>query len=184
MRLSFILSKVVGKMAAMSTATQFRLLDLPNELVIRVAENIDSLTTLAHLACANRETQELIEPLLYRHFVVKNQSQAMRLLLAIERRSERASFTHQLHVAADSSLVGSSFSPMHVLLMKMIKLKGLTVESPLVNNINFESSSKWTSMAEALFPPFEAAAVRGQLSPHPLQNLTRCKSLPNSNTSR
>ena len=174
MRLTFMISKAIEKMAAMSTVTEFPLLELPNELIIRVIEFIDEMTTLSRLACTSQRLQELAEPLLYRQILLRGTTQAKQLATAFDHRPQRPRAVHALDVPANPSMV-KQWSLVGTLMNRMTGLRSVMIESPLVNSTNFESDNVWASMAHELFSPFQAAVDLGAPSLKPLQNLTNCK---------
>lgn len=173
MRLSFILSKAVGKFSARSTTMEFDLLNLPNELIIRVVELVDSLKALSRLACCSKRMQELAEPILYQNLLVKDASSAKALIDAFKGRPKRALAVHNLNVPSHQSME-RQMNGLKFLLKELHGLRNLKFESPFVNTHNFESQDVWTSMTNELFQPFCQAVLPNAPSPRPLQKLTHC----------
>lgn len=158
----------------MSTTMQFRLLDLPNELIIRVVELVESVATLSHMACTCRRIQELVEPVLYRELLVKDATHASVLQGSFKGRQQRALAVQILEVPANPTLVWHR-EMVGALLREVLGVKELMIESPLVNSFNFEPEEWWTLMMNHLFQPFTAALIRSKPSTRPLQKLTSCK---------
>lgn len=161
----------------MSTIMQFPLLDLPNELIIRILELVESLATLSHVACTCRRIQELVEPILYRELLVKDATHANVLQASFKGRAQRALAVQVLEVPANPTLVWHR-EMVGALLRKVLGVKELMIESPLVNSFNFEPEEWWTLMTDHLFGAFKAALITPSTirpSTRPLQKLTNCR---------
>ena len=174
MTLKFKLLQVIEKLKAMNTTMQFRLLNLPNELIAHVVEFVEDATALRRLACTCRQVQAHAEPVLYRSLLVRSGSRIKDVVDAIEARSERASAIHFLDVPCDS-VRSEDITGVATLMMKAKNMKHLMIESPSCNSAEFEDEKAWRDMTEELFRPFHAAVGRSELSPRPLQLLTKCK---------
>ena len=158
----------------MSTPMQFRLLDLPNELIIRVVELVNTLATLSHLACTCRRIQELVEPVLYRELLVKNPTHANVLQASFKGRPQRALAVQAVAIPTNPTLLWHR-EMVGTLLSKVLGVKDLMIESPLVNSPVFEPEDTWNLMTDHLFQPFKAALIKSKPSTRPLQKLTNCK---------
>ena len=174
MLLSFFLSKIRGKIAARSTTMDFDLLALPVELILLVMECLDNRKDISRLARTSKQMQEIAEPLLYRHILLKGPSALKQLETAIKRRPQRALAVQQLeapsHVSRELGL-----AKVERLLMKLAGLREIMFESPHVNSMHyFETEGVWGVMTDMLFQPFYQAVLNASPATTPLQRLTKC----------
>jgi hypothetical protein len=98
-------------------------------------------------------------------------------LAAFKARPQRALAAQGLDVP-HNPLIGPEIDVVKWLLMKTKCLKTLMIESPLVNEREFENKGVWTTMTDHLFRPFQAALINNEPSSRPLQKLTSCKCAP------
>ncbi|CAK3903820.1 hypothetical protein DOTSEDRAFT_90064 [Lecanosticta acicola] len=173
MSVRFRIKTLMEKFAAMNTEVQFRLLDLPNELIAHIIEQVDSVKALRKLSQTCRRVQELTEPFLYRVALVRSGRRAEAILRSLETRRARAAAIRRLDVPCDYHQ-HQNFEALSSLLRQARNLKTLMIESPQCNNGDFEDEPTWRVMAEHIFSPFHDAvrlAEIGEPSSRPLHNL-------------
>ena len=169
-----MISKTVGRLAAMSTIMQFRLLDLPTELIAHIIEAVDKIETLRKLASTCRRIQHIAEPVLYRRMLIQTGAKASHILRSFRARPERASALHILDIPCDSYYMQDVGVVVEVVTAAKA-LRELMIESPSCNEAEFESEDTWRPMTDRIFRPFEDAVGELEVPPRPLQKLTKCK---------
>ena len=175
MRLKFLTSKAIGKLSAMYTTMDFPILDLPNELIAHIIEFVDSISDLRHIACTCRRIQQLAEPALYRHVLLRGAAKTRRILSALQARPARAATLHILDVPCDPDL-RQDIPALAVLMTAAKNIRQLMVESPSCNSgtvAEFEQEDVWGPMMDQLFLPFQRAVSGDELAARPLQRLTK-----------
>ena len=110
-----------------------KLLSLPDELILAVIEQIDSVVALASLAATNSRLQELVEPYSLRSRFVRTGVQARKLAGILQSRPKR-----MLHVQ-DLSIRyvwenEEGIEELDGIMRKLTNLRHLTIESPCLNN--------------------------------------------------
>jgi len=176
MRLKFLITKAMDKIAARNAKFEFPITDLPNELVAHIIEFINDISALRNLACSCHRLQHLTEPVLWRKLLVRERQRLRRTLDAYGSRRERAAALQVLNVPCKSES-GNDMSGLASVIRKAQNLKELMIESPSCNLADFEADEVWRPMMDQLFLPFQHAIGDGLFIPKPLQKLTRRKSL-------
>lgn len=179
MRLKFLITKAMDKIAARNAKFEFPITDLPNELVAHIVEFLDDISALRNLACSCHRLQQLTEPVLWRKLLVRDRQRLRRTLDAYGSRRERAMALQVLYIPCKSDF-GNDMSGLASVIRKGQNLRELMIESPscnLGNLADFETDDVWRPMMDQLFLPFQHAIGDGLFIPKPLQKLTRRKSL-------
>ena len=171
MSLRFRIKTLAERFAAMKTEFQFRLLDLPNELIAHIIEQVDNIKALRKLARTCHRIQDLTEPVLYRSVLARSGSRTEAVLQSIQTRVARAAGIHHLDLPCDYHQ-DQNFDAVESLIRRARNLKSLMVESPECNNGDFEAEQVWNDMTNHIFLPFRDAAISTtEASSRPLQNL-------------
>lgn len=176
MRLKFLITKAMDKIAARYAKFEFPITDLPNELVAHIIEFINDISALRNLACSCHRLQQLTEPVLWRKLLVRERQRLRRTLDAYGSRRERALALQVLHVPCKSDF-GNDMSGLASVMRRGQNLRELMIESPSCNLAAFEADDVWRPMMDQMFLPFQHAIGDGLFIPKPLQKLTRRKSL-------
>lgn len=176
MRFRFAVIKVMEKLSARNTKTEFPLLDLPNELIAYIIELVDDIPTLRRLACSSRRVQHLTEPVLWRKLLVKKGTNARQILAAYITHPSRAKMLQVLNVPCDPDF-GRDLAALAALMDKAENLKTLEIQSPSCNEGSFETEAEWRPMMDQLFLPFQRAVAGPVSLSNPLQKLTKRKSV-------
>lgn len=130
----------------MAQPEQSRLLRLADELLIQIAQHIDSSQDLCSLAVTCSRLQGFAEPVLYSSILIRNGSKALKLFNAILRRSGRALFVRKLHIRYRSD-GEAGIEILNLALLHLLKLKELLIEAPCCNDTpsqraDFQSQGK------------------------------------------
>lgn len=171
MRLKLLLSKAVEKMAAANTKMEFRLMDLPNELIAQIIEFVSDVAALQKLARTCQRLEALTAPVLWRHILLRKPARLIRILQAYERRRERALALQSLDVPCDPNM--TDMSSLAFLLTAAPNLRALFIQSPSCNESDFEDEESWKPMMFQLSLPFQRAQAGLATSNPPLRKLSR-----------
>ncbi|KAF7197497.1 hypothetical protein HII31_01307 [Pseudocercospora fuligena] len=175
-RLKFTLLHSLNKVKAMNTPFEFRLLDLPNELVSIIIEHVESVAILKTLCRTCRRLQYLTEPVLYRYALIRTgvETEFIRSALTHSTRGkDRAAALQKIDIPCHPRF-HQNFQEVARLLTAVSNLKELMIESPECNTSDFESEAEWQQMVGYLFRPFQEAVsgMSGRLPLQKLQNFT------------
>lgn len=130
---------------------------LPLELVEVVVSQIEHLSDLLSLARVNRLFQELAEPRIYAHVLIRNGSQARKLGSAISSRPIRATWIRSLQDAGQLGCF-NGLAQLPDTLPSMTGLKELLVETPDCNSSSPNERIPWVSKQNAYSRLFARAA--------------------------
>ncbi|KAK4613749.1 hypothetical protein CLAFUW4_08715 [Fulvia fulva] len=174
MTLRLLITKAIGKMAAMNTPFQFRLMDLPNELIAHIIDQIDSIKAVRRLSRTCRRIQHLAEPLLYRRIQLRTGCDVDQIITAVSSRPERAAAIRFLDIPCDDTYP-QNHAAVGALLKGASGLRELMFESPECNSTDFEDEEEWQAMTDELFEPFEwaVASISPTVHTRPLQKLKK-----------
>jgi hypothetical protein len=173
MRLRLLILKAVGKLSTMNnTPVRFRLLDLPNELVVHIIEHVSSQSTLGQLSRVCKRIQQLTEPILYRYAMMRTGRDQAKMLDSLQQRTARAKALHYLDIPCHPLYV-QSFDIISDILSRSLNLRELMIESPECNTTDFEDGEAWENMAGSLLVPFQHAVLPGSGLDRPLQRLQK-----------
>ncbi|KAF2871656.1 hypothetical protein BDV95DRAFT_521073 [Massariosphaeria phaeospora] len=138
------------------------LLSLVDELLLGIIDQIDTHETLCCLARTCSRLQNLTEPYIWRHLLVRRGSNARQVATALDNKTERTSFVQDLSIRyAFKDEDEDGIEKLGPLIRFMDKLRHLRIESPCPNNVDhrgggvFHNWTKidYTSLFEATVHP-------------------------------
>jgi hypothetical protein len=127
----------------------YQLLDiLPYELVQVVVSQVTNIEDLRSLARVNQLFQELAEPHIYRHILIRQGVQARRLANALRSKPIRATWVRSLQNACLSNAF-NGLPELPDLVPLMTRLENLLVETPDCNSFSPEARLPWITQQKA-----------------------------------
>ncbi|KAE9378628.1 hypothetical protein N431DRAFT_477846 [Stipitochalara longipes BDJ] len=117
----------------MAQTTEFRLLELVDELLIGIIDHVESKDDLRSLVLACSRLQGLAEPALYQFILIRRGVEAVQLSDAISSRPIRASFIRSLHIRYLHAYK-KDIGVLNHNLKKMCSLQELMIEAPCCND--------------------------------------------------
>ncbi|KAF2725141.1 hypothetical protein K431DRAFT_309337 [Polychaeton citri CBS 116435] len=152
----------------------FRILDLPNELIVSVTSHLDKSLDLQNLALTCKRLQTLTEPSLYNNIFFRSDSQLTRLIDSIATRQHRARSIRGIECRCLPKRWNSDigFERLPSLLAHAVNTKDFVFESPHCNDSKFEGHQKHARMQRAIFESMSSTSSQNISQPS-LQHLQR-----------
>ncbi|KAF7192680.1 hypothetical protein HII31_05997 [Pseudocercospora fuligena] len=147
---------------------------LPNELITLIAEHLGK-ADLRTLAIVSRALRDIAEPLLYANLLIRTGPECQRLFETLKHgRCERAASVHNLDLRA---LYRHEIGLQHLpsILALSLKLRTLTIESPVCNAMRWKGDGNWPVLMELFSRGLrDASSLQTEIGqPRPLQCLRK-----------
>lgn len=129
------------------------ILELVDELILRIIEEIDDLDALRSLARTCSRLQMLVEPAIYRNIFVRTGNDALALANSLVNRQDRLQAIRSIESRQKYEPDECRLDVLLEIVQNARNVRQLTIESPYCNHIALNDRHGWAQSMNALLRP-------------------------------